>query len=262
MKKRLLNLLLIISVLFSVQTARAQYITISGTVYDITARRPIEAVAVVSQSGKGTLSDSTGHYMLVVKKTDSIWFTLLNKSTMKYAVDTIKHPENFDISLYIRGTDLPEVKVRNSNYHLDSLINRKDYAKYFDYKKPGIRLSSNPNFNPGGVTVGLDLDELINMFRFRRNRNLQYLQNRLIQQEQDGYVSHRFNKNFVRKITKLQSPELDTFMLKYRPSYEYVMVVNDLELGYYTEKCYDIYVDQKKKEALNKKYEWQPAKRD
>jgi len=225
-----------------VHSLYAQSVTISGTVYDISARRPLEAVAVLSSSGKGTLSDSAGHYSLVVKRTDSIWFSLLNKSTMKFAVDTIGTLSSFDVSLHVQADLLPEVKVRNRDYHLDSLINRQDYAKYFNYRKPGIRLSDNMgNYTPGGVTVGLDLDELINMFRFKRNRNLEYLQNRLVQQEQDGYIDHRFSKAFVRKITKLQSPELETFMQRYRPTYEFVKQVNDLELGYYVEQCLAIY---------------------
>lgn len=215
------------------------YVTVSGTVYDISARKPLEAVAVLSTSGRGTITDSTGKYILTVRTTDSIWFSLLNKATVKYPVDTIRNLESFNIMIHIHAADLPEVTVRNKNYRLDSLQNRRENAKYFDFKKPGIRLSSNPGYNPGGVTVGLDLDELINMFRFRRNRNLEALQQRLLQQEQDKYIDHRFTKLMVRKLTKLQWPDLDTFMIRYRPSYEMLQRLNDLELGYYIERCYD-----------------------
>ena len=118
---------------------------------------------------------------------------------------------------------------------------QKDYGKYFDFKKPGVRLSTNPNYNPGGVTVGMDLDEFINMFRFKRTRSLEALQKRLMEQEQDKYIDHRFSKPFVRKVTHLQSPELENFMRAYRPTYELCQMFNDLELGYYIEKCYDQY---------------------
>ncbi len=157
---------------------------------------------------------------------------------MKFPTDTITSMANFDVMIHVKAAELPEVKVRNSNYRLDSLQNRKDYAKYFDFHKPGIRLSSNPGFNPGGVTVGLDLDEIINIFRPKRTRSLESLQRRLIQQEQDKYLDHRFSKQFVRKITKLQSPELDTFMVRYRPTYELTKRLNDLELGFYIEESY------------------------
>ena len=39
-------------------TTSAQFVTVSGTVYDITAKRPLEAVAVQSTSGRGTVTDT------------------------------------------------------------------------------------------------------------------------------------------------------------------------------------------------------------
>jgi hypothetical protein len=45
----------------------------------------------------------------------------------------------------------------------------------------------------------------------------------------------------VRKITKLNSPDVDNFMLHYRPSYETLITLNDLELGYYIQQCHIIY---------------------
>ncbi len=234
-------LLLLSEFIIAQQKTNPQFVTISGTVYDISARKPLEAVAVISTSGRGTITDSLGRYSLTIRASDSIFFKLLNKETVKYPVDTIKNTSSFDIMIHVYAQSLPDVKVRNSNYKLDSIQNRKDYGKYFDFKKPGVRLSTNPNYNPGGVTVGMDLDEFINMFRFKRTRSLEALQKRLVEQEQDKYIDHRFSKPFVRKVTHLQSPELENFMRAYRPTYELCQMFNDLELGYYIEKCYDQY---------------------
>jgi len=231
-------LLLLYSGIFA-QQRNYHYVTINGTVYDISAKIPIEAVAVISTSGKGTITDSLGRYTLTVRTTDSIFFKLLNKETIRYPVDTIRNMDAFNIMIHVRAVELPEVKVRSRNYRLDSIQNRKDYAKYFDFRKPTLRLSNNPGYNPGGVTVGLDLDELINVFRFKRTKSLEALQKRLIQQEDDKYVDHRFSKQFVRKITKMDSPELENFMQAYRPNFELTKMLNDLELGYYIERCFD-----------------------
>ncbi|GAC1442943.1 MAG: hypothetical protein NVSMB63_11670 [Sediminibacterium sp.] len=224
---------------FLVQKANAQFVTITGTVYDITAKRPLEAVAVLSTSGRGAVTDSLGRYLITVHTKDSIWFSMIGKATMKYPVDTISNTDNFNIMIHVRATELPEVKVRNNYYKYDSVQNRKDYAKVFDFKKPGLRLSNNPGFNPGGLTVGFDLDEIINMFRTKRNRSLQNLQMRLVAQEQEKYVNRRFSRQFVRKLTGLASPELDSFMNRYRPDYGILQTMNDLELGYYIEKCHE-----------------------
>ena len=139
--------------------------------------------------------------------------------------------------IHVAGYDLPEVKVRNSYYRLDSIQNRIDYAKYFNYQAPTLKLSNNQQlFGPAGLTVGLDLDEIINMFRFHRNRNLQYLQNRLVTQEHDKYIDYRFTKRFVQKLTHLEGDNLVKFMSFARPSYELLGVLNELELGLYIER--------------------------
>ncbi len=238
-----------------ITAVKAQSITISGTVYDITARRPLEAVGVISSSGRGTVTDSLGRYSITVGVKDSIWFSLIGKTTMKYPVDTISNTDKFDVRIHLRAAELPEVKVRNSYYKYDSMMNRQDYAKVFNFRKPSLRLSNNPGYNPGGLTVGFDLDEIINMFRFKRNRSILTLQKRLIEQEHEKYVSNRYSKQLVRKLTKLQPPELDTFMNRYRPDYETVQKMNDLELGYFIQKMYEHYKSVKSKGALRRKEE-------
>jgi hypothetical protein len=244
----------LICTIFFVQNANAQNVTIKGRVFDISARRPLEAVAVISTSGKGTTTDSLGRYEIRVSVKDSIWFSMIGKSTMKYPVDTISNNENFDVMIHVRSFDLPEVKVRNSYYKLDSVQNRKDYAKIFDFKKPGLRLSENPGYNPGGLTVGFDLDEIINMFRFKRNKSLASLQQRLLQQEEDKYIDHRFSMAFVRKITKLSGTDLEEYMKEYRPDYEMVQRMNELELGYFIEKNYEEYRNKKYNKGAPRKY--------
>ena len=245
---------LLICTIFFVQNSNAQYINIKGRVFDISARRPLEAVAVISTSGKGTTTDSLGRYELRVSVKDSIWFSMIGKSTVKYPVDTISNTESFDVMIHVRSFDLPEVKVRNSYYKLDSIQNRKDYAKFFDFKKPGLRLSENPGYNPNGLTVGFDLDEIINMFRFKRNKSLASLQQRLLQQEEDKYIDHRFSKAFVRKITKLNNQELDEFMKDYRPDYEMVQRMNELELGYFIEKNFEEFKNKKYNKGAPRRY--------
>ena len=219
--------------------------TVSGTVSDYFSKKPLDAVTIQTTSGHHAISDSTGKYSISVNRNDSIWFSYLNKQTMKYVVDTITHPQNFDIALYVDARWLPEVRVQTRDYKLDSIENRQTYAKAFNYRKPGLRFSQNPttsNYVPGSVTAALDLDEIINAFRFKRNRQLAAFQQRLIQDEQDKYIDHRYTKYLGKKLTGLDGKELDDFMNFYRPSYEQVLLMNDLELGYYIEQCYKNYV--------------------
>ncbi|MEP6685114.1 MAG: hypothetical protein ABJA35_17705 [Parafilimonas sp.] len=239
--KRLIILFIILCLLNPIVYSQS---TISGTVSDYFSKRPLDAVTVQTTSGTYTISDSLGRYSIYVQKKDSVWFSYLNKQTMKYPVDTISHPQSFDIALYVDVRWLPEVKVQTRNYKLDSLENRQTYAKAFNYRKPGLRFSQQPsesNYVPGSVTAGLDLDEIINSFRFKRNRQMLAFQQRLVQDEQDKYIDHRYTKYLAKKLTNLDGKELDDFMAFYRPNYYEVQSMNDLELGYYIEQCYKNY---------------------
>jgi len=216
--------------------------TISGTVSDYFSRKPLDAVTVQTSSGYHAISDSLGKYIITVTKKDSVWFSYFSKKTMKYPVDTITHPQDFDIALYVDAQWLPEVRVTTKNYKLDSLENRQTYAKAFNYRKPGLRFSqstpSAQSYVPGSVTAALDLDEIINAFRFRRNRQMVAFQQRLLLEEQDKYIDHRYSKYFVKKLTNLDGKELEDFMSFYRPGYNEIQMMNDLELGYYIEQCF------------------------
>jgi hypothetical protein len=226
-----------------ITTIAKSQVTISGTVSDYFSKQPLDAVTIQTSSGHHTISDSLGRYSVSVEKKDSLWFSYLSKQTMKYLTDTITHPQSFDIALYVDARWLPEVKVQTRDYKLDSIENRQTYAKAFNYRKPGLRLGPVPttsSYVPGSA-VGLDLDEIINSFRFKRNREMLSFQQRLIQDEQDKYIDHRYSKFLVKKLTGLDGKELTDFMNFYRPSYQEALAMNDIELGYYIEQCYKNY---------------------
>jgi hypothetical protein len=234
MKQSILLFFLLTSLAFS--SVKAQMRTISGVVYDISGRRPIEAVMVYSKFSR-TQTDSLGRYLITIPAMDSLTFALFGKSTQKFAIAEIEDLSNFNIMIHVSGVDLPEVTVRNSYYKYDSIQNRMDYAKYFNYEPPGLKLSNQQNvFGNGGLTIGFDVNEIINMFRFKRARNLQFLQNRLIYQEQEKYINYRFTRRFVQKLTKLDGPRLDVFMDYCKPSYPTLALLNDLELGYFIQQ--------------------------
>ena len=176
-------------------------VRITGRVYDISKYRPLEAVSVLTTSGSGTVSDSLGHYTIIVREDDSIWFSYLNRPTPKYPVKSIMNYQNFEISLHVNSTELKEVKIMPRNYRLDSIQNRQDYAKAFNFQKPGI--GSSMDMSPGGG-VGLDLSEFIHMFQFQRNKRMLAFQNRLLEEEEEAYILHRFSRALIIKLTGLR----------------------------------------------------------
>lgn len=209
-------------------------VEVKGRVYDITQRNFLDGVSVMATNGRGTTTDTLGFYSIWVRETDSVYFSYQNRTTAKYPVATMEDVRQFNMALHVYSHNLPPVTVYGRSYRMDSLSNRMEYAKYFNWQKPNPLKSV--NVANGGV--GMDPNDIINLFRFRRNRQLAELQKRLVEQEEDKYIDFRFNKNFVRKVTGLSDDPLKAFMRKYRPPYDFLVIVNDLELGYYIQQCY------------------------
>ncbi len=216
----------------SIKTVASAQLTVSGTVFDSSKRNYVENVTVRSTGGQSTLTDSMGKYKILVMENDSLSFTYQNKPTQNFAIKDIADLNQFDISLRVRVkggySTLKEVMIYARSYRQDSIENRQLYGDVYNFRKPTIRTSVSPS-----GAVGADVNEIINIFRFARNRRLKAFQLRLEQQEQDQYVNYRFNKNFVRRITQLQGAELDTFMIRYRPTYEFTSTADELTFNSY-----------------------------
>lgn len=228
-----LSAALIVVFALAMQPVNAQF-KVQGTVYDSSRLYPLESVTVLSTAGKGALTDANGKYTIDVAEKDSIWFSYLGKPTIKFAVLKMNDPLHFDVSVHINVMLLRGVTVTPRNYRLDSLQNRLDYAKIFNYEKPKLR----PTLG-SGVGVGFDLDEIIRMFQFRKNKNMQLFQQRLLEQEKDKFIDHRFNKQLVRRLTALTGEQLDSFMVIYRPNYEITLLTTDYEFQSYIKNCYE-----------------------
>ena len=214
---RLLHRRVLLALFFlSVRTAFGQ-VQITGTVYDVSQRFAMIGVSVMGNSGIGTTTDSLGHYSIRLPAHDSIYFSYLGKNTSKFFVGDLPAGQPFDMALSVSVDSLPAVFVRSRDYVTDSLANRKEYAKVFDYHANS--LTNMKMSQHGGLGVGLDMDMF---FNGKERRRMEAFQARLEEDEHDKYVDHKFTRAIVKKITGLDTPALDTFMKQYRPTYEFI----------------------------------------
>ena len=229
----------LVAFLFSFYSSHAQTFRLKGVVYDSARVYPLQAVSVLKSSGSGTMTDANGRYELEVSESDSVWFSYLNKPTVKYAVAKIFDSQRFDVALHIHIPVLKEIVLRPKNYRFDSLQNRLDYAKAFNWEKPMLK----PNINPGqyGTAVGFDLQEIIRMFQFRKNKSMELFQERLLQQEREKFIDYRFNKALVLRLSGLTGAARDRFMVRTRPTYEFCIAVNDYDFHSYIKFCFEKY---------------------
>ena len=229
--------------------AKSQYFKLRGIVYDSTRSYPIASVSVLTTSGKGTVTDANGRYEIEAKETDSVWFSYLNKPTVKYPVGKIFDASRFDIAIHINIPTLKEVIVRQRNYKLDSLQNRLDYAKAFDWQKPKLKANMSADM---GAAIGFDLDEIIRMFQFRKNKSAASFKERLLNEEREKFIDHRFSKALVLRLTGLIGNERDSFMVRCRPSYEFCLLAGEYDFQLYIKQCYEAYNLQKSDAWLKK----------
>ncbi|HEY4877386.1 MAG TPA: carboxypeptidase-like regulatory domain-containing protein [Puia sp.] len=191
---------------------------IKGTVYDRSQFYPMQAVSVMSTSGAGTVTDSSGQYHITLRAGDSLYFSYLGKGSSKFPVNEITDPSQFNISLDVAVDTLQSISVNPKNYGIDSLENRMEYQKIFNYYSPGYVNDMKSN-RRGGIGMGFNMDMI---FSSKNDKRMLALQQRLEEEEQQNYVDHRFSKAVVKRVTGLQPPALDTFMRQYRPSYQLV----------------------------------------
>lgn len=211
-------------------------IQLSGTVYDSTKRNLVTGVQVLCTCGTMSFTDSAGNYTIYVGEKDSIFFFFRNKPTQLFAVSNIKSLNSFDISINLhvpgRYRQLKEIVVYGKNRRQDSIENRLQYEKIFNYDKGGLRVSSNTPESGFGAT--LDLGAIIDVFRFRKNKSMARFQQRLIMEEQERYINYRFNAAIVKRLTTFTDGALlNEFVLQYRPEYDLLTQIIDIELYMY-----------------------------
>ena len=222
LKKKLLKLIIPSSIFLALNITAAGQIIISGTVYDSTKLYVVPGVNVFTTSGSTAITDSLGAYHINAAEGDSLNFFFRGKSTIKFPVKTISNYTAFDISLRIRVSSkyklLQGVTVFTDTYRRDSLENRMQYAKIFNRERPGISSTYTP-----GETAGFDLDQLIGIFQFRKNKQNLAFQRRLVEDEEDRYIDYRFNSKLIHRITGLSGDTLLKYKKLYRPNYAFVV---------------------------------------
>jgi len=241
--------IVLIACCFIASKAGAQSFKLRGTVYDSTRTYPVISVSVLTSSGRGTVTDIYGNYEIDVIETDSVWFSYLNKPTVKYPVKKIVDASRFDIAIHINVPVLKEVIVKPRNYKTDSIQNRIDYAKAFDWEKPRLKANVSGDM---GAAVGFDINEIIRMFQFRKNKSNEAFRERLLAEEREKFIDHRFNKALVLRLTGLIGDERDSFMQYCRHTYEYCLFTGDYDFQFFIKKCYEVYKQKKSEGWLRK----------
>jgi hypothetical protein len=229
--------------LAGLQPLRAQ-VKLSGMVVDADTKTGLPAVTIINKrSQMGTISSESGRFVIDAMPGDTIEFSMLSYYKKELVAPLVSTSVNVYLPKRVFG--LQEVNVQGRNYHKDSLATREEYRKYFNYKKPGAMdvLKTLP-FNP--VTA------LSYLAPSKARKRKEHFREQLVYWEKENFIDYRYSPELVAKMTKLESPELDSFMLHYRPGYQFLETATDYDLMLYIKQSFERYQQDKKEQGQGK----------
>lgn len=184
----------------------------------------------------GTLSNESGRYYIEAMPGDTLEFSMLSYASKQIVAPGMS--SSLDVYLPKRLFELQGVNVKGSNYRKDSLAMRDEYGRYFNYHKPGAMdvlktLPANP------------ITALSYLVPSKARKRKEQFHEQLLYWEKEKYIDYRYSPELVGKMTKLQSPELDSFMYKYRPGYQFLNDASEYDLLLYIKQSFEDYQRRK-----------------
>lgn len=235
--------------------------TITGRVTSgMSGDDPLGDIMLETSSGATTFTNTIGMFRIPFQPHDTLFFYYQGKRTVSYLVDTIPH-ENFYVPLFqVRNrimegaksrfnrallpsdTSYNNVTVTARNYSQDSADRRKEYGKAFNYTKPTMK------FGKDWTPVSLNVGKLYESLNGKKKKQNQMLKDNLYSEEQEGYITMRFNPTVVKKYIgeTVSEATLEDYMKKERPKFEEIQGMSELELVDYIRRTYAKYKSGKK----------------
>ncbi|WP_370911231.1 carboxypeptidase-like regulatory domain-containing protein [Chitinophaga sp. RCC_12] len=212
-------------------------VRLSGMVADQDSKTGLPFVSIVNKrTMTGTLSNENGRFYIEALPGDTLEFSMLSYTPKMLLVPGMSASQ--DVYMQKRLFELQGVNIRGKNYRNDSMALRDEYGRYFDYRKPGAMdvlktLPANP------------ITALSYLVPSKVRKRKEQFHEQLVYWEKEKFIDYRYSPELVGRMTKLQSPELDSFMYKYRPGYQFLNSASDYDLLLYIKQSFEEYKKQK-----------------
>jgi len=174
-------------------------------------------------------SDMGGNFRIPATKGDTILFTSAGYLPDTTIVNDWMFAEADGYSVYLTPNmvELPSVRVGDqSNYQLDSIKRKEDYA-WLD-KVHRVKLAGGKRWSDG---VGVSFSPISYFYSGEVQRRR--LRRRLKEEEIDYYIDSKFPRAYVARVTGLKGDSLQTFMIRYRPTYKFCRKASNEDMLFY-----------------------------
>jgi hypothetical protein len=212
---------------------------ITGIVTDKSTHIPIED-AQVTLHGSTTSSNKTGGFSInAAGVTDTIH--VISFGYKPFSLPVNKSVTTLRLELQPLSVILKPVVIhanRDSDFVKDSIANRQAYAKQFNYVGPKVMdaFTGNMNRQPGEL---ISINPILLVAALTKKSTPEYkFKQKLLADEQAEYISRKFNRGIVFKLTGLKGDTIATFLVNYRPDYTFAKKATDYDMITYIKDKY------------------------
>lgn len=229
------KLLLILTCLLPAISSLGQHL-LKGTVKGEDSI-PIASVSITNKtSGVITTSDTTGHYSIPARTGDTIFFRTLGYLQSAYVMAAGKTTHNH--IMVRQSIQLQAVRIAGSNYKRDSIRFHEEYKESFNFRRPRW-------YEVYGITT-VNINQLYHALSIKKNKKKSRFKKQLINYEHDEFVSYKYSREIVNKLTNLNGDTLSLFMEQYHPTYDFMKDATDYDLYEFIKKSYNDYLSKNK----------------
>lgn len=206
---------------------------IEGIVLDKDTKQRIARVLLINKTtGANTYNNMKGEFALEMNLGDQI---IAQKE--HYFNDTLIYNGAKVLIVNLKKTAIlidPVTVVARRSPEEILAQRRRDYSKTYRLADPGSFISVGPN------GAGLSIDAVYNYFS-KEGKNARRLIKYFEREYEDNVIDMRFSKELIRTVTGLEGEPLDNFLVRYRPSYDFVVAANHYQMVHYIKTKYEFF---------------------
>ena len=232
-------LLLIIS-----QQLSAQHLLVGRTMSTSEGDVVQLASIINTQTGIRKISNRSGYFSISVRETDTLVITAIGYDSVKIIATTLDFSKSIDsimVWMKPKTARLKEVKVVASNPKRDSLA--RAAAEFLKTDPLMNNYDRILNRNKGGLMS--PLTAIYQQFS-KEGQDMAHFEEFLAYMEKQKLVDRRYNRDVVKRVTKIHELQLDEFMLFCKLNKDFVIEASEYDLIKAIQDCERNFLAQQK----------------
>ncbi|MBU3676330.1 MAG: carboxypeptidase-like regulatory domain-containing protein [Chitinophagaceae bacterium] len=196
-----------------------------GRIRDFANNQALDNVNVRNiYSMVGMTTDKAGEFQVRIKQGELVEFSKVGYQTLRIRIQNEKEPSYYVLDMKRVPIELREVDIKGKplDFKSDSMRYRQVYKTVLNKQRRNE----------------IDMRSMPLAMLSRKNREEWAFQEMYEEWEQNKFIDVTFNEKLVQRITYLSGPDLDLFMKRYRPSYEFLRTASEYEYLDYIKYCF------------------------